>query len=136
MSYEIRDMSLGTLASPTSTWNSSTRQYRAVRQSTAPEFFKDIGSSTSSIRPIGIVQNKPRLNESAEIWLPGCISKIQVGLGGVTVGKMFTIAASGLARSTGAANVINGSAMYGPVLQTGVAGDIVTVSFAYVGQAT
>ena len=132
MAYSIRDMSLGTLAAPTSTWNSSTRQFRAVRASTLQDIFKDIGSSTSTIRPIGIVQNKPRLGESAEIWLPGCISKIQVGTGGLTVGKNFVIAATGLAFSTGAAPTGHGSAMYGPVLMKGSSGDIISVSFQFI----
>lgn len=132
MSWEIRDVSLGTLAAPTSNFNSSTKQFIGVIQSTAPEFFSLLGT-TVAVRAVGILQNKPRLGESGEIWLPGCVSKIQCKTA-ITVGKNFYILGTGLAHSSGSAN--HGTTLYGPALQTASSGDIITVSFAVVGQAT
>lgn len=130
MAYEFKDLSMGVLAAPTTVWNSSSYQFRAVAASTVEGYFKILGT-THGMVPVGIIQNKPRQYESGEIWMPGCVSKVQAGAGGITVGKNVCFHGDGKAYSTGSLNKYD--PIYGPCLLSASSGDIGTISFSLVG---
>lgn len=132
MAYEIRDLSLGTLAAPTSNFNSSTKQFTGVAASTVPNFFAQSGT-TLPMKPVGILQNKPRINESGEVWVPGCISKLLFKTA-IGCGSNFIILNTGLGATTASAKAH--APIYGPVLETATSGAVITVSFSFVGMAT
>ena len=129
MAYDIKNLSLGTLVASSSY---ALKQYRGVSASTVEGKFS-IGATTGQIFPLGILQNNPLTGEAGEIWIPGCISKIVAG-SALSVGSRFHIAANGLAYST--ASVAAGSALYGPVLETGASSGVITVSFTPFGITT
>lgn len=108
-------------------------QYLGVRASTVADYFS-IGATTAPIRPLGILQNNPSAGDAGEIWIPGCISKIQSG-SALAIGNRFHILNNGRAYSTGA--IAAGSAMYGPVLSVASgSSQLVTVSFTPFGITT
>lgn len=70
----------------------------------------------------GILQNKPKLGEAASVMKVG-LSKVVIGVGGLTAGATWECAADGTAIATTA-----GKAAAGEVLIGGAAGEIATVS--------
>jgi hypothetical protein len=129
MGYEIKNLSISMIASS----SYGLMQYRGVRASTVADHFS-IGATTTQIFPLGILQNNPSASEAGEIWIPGCISKIETGTA-LAIGARFHIVNNGRAYST--ASVALGSALYGPVLSVASgSSQIVTVSFTPFGITT
>jgi hypothetical protein len=130
MAYEIPSATpIGTLKAASSY---ESYQFYAVIASSSEGFFA-LGSSNKTA--LGILQNKPKVNEAGEIWPPGCVSKIVSGSTALQAGKNFILGGSGIADTTGNAGA--GAVIYGPVLEdTASANDIITVAFYSVGITT
>lgn len=78
----------------------------------------------------GVLQNKPNTNEVADVMAIG-ITKVKIGVGGLTAGATWEAAADGTAIAT-----TSGKASAGQVLIGGSAGEIATVTIgAQVGGA-
>jgi hypothetical protein len=104
----------GIVFSLRATTNFSNNQYKAVTASTAEEYMV-LSGTTASIKPVGILQDNPRLGEAGQIWLSPCITKVVAG-STLTCGKNCYFRGDGLAYSTGTINT--GDAIYGPLLMS------------------
>jgi len=109
MAYEIPGNSI-TLKAPTTGFSLS--QYRFVVASSSDGFFK-AGSSVSTNRPVGILQNAPSVaGEACQVMVTG-VSKFKTD-STIAAGANVVSGDSGVAVSTG--SVTRNTVMYGPVL--------------------
>jgi hypothetical protein len=93
-------------------------QYRAV---TINNSGKAVLATANTAPIAGVLQNKPDTNEPCTIWGPGSVTKVVVGTGGATAGSLAMPAADGVTDAT------TGEIACGQFLQTGAAGEIVSM---------
>jgi len=79
---------------------------------------------------LGILQNKPKSGEAADVLAIG-ISKVVVGVGGLTAGTQYEAANDGTAITVAAAKV-----GLGTVLTGAAAGELATVTIGVAAGAT
>lgn len=79
---------------------------------------------------LGVLQNKPKAGEAADVMALG-ITKVKIGVGGLTAGAVYETAADGTAIAVTAAKVGMGT-----VLSGGNAGEIASVTIGFATGAT